>query len=223
MTSEIEAPVSEPRDIYNGVCDAKEWSCGGFRFEQAADYIAQLERLPALATNSQSARKGEHVVTFRATPFREIHKSMWFEDATSLEDVLALWSFCGGQEAVSLVGKVRGPSSGELGYQLVGPSDLEWFLCEAYGRLRKRPVDRQIKSALLTYLEIQHVRPLQLEATLICSVLECLAPIGPPTGDQKRYIPIIDLLSRLPVAQERATRDKIEEVIVFLYGFRHDF
>jgi hypothetical protein len=226
MSPDLEMPSSERIPVYNGVSDEVEWSCAGFRFERAPDYELQLQKLPTspsgFGDNIQPGQKGEHVVTFTAIPLKEPERGMFFEDATSLEDVTALWSFVGRFEVVTPRSNVHRPSGKELNLALVGAEEVAQVVTAAYGRLRARPICRRSRSALLTYLEIRHVRPLQIEAALLCSVLECLAPIGAPSDDRQRYRPIVDLLAALPVAVDIG-RGRIEQLVVVLFGFRNEF
>lgn len=238
LAGEIEADVAKHSAvriaICNGVSDAPEWRCAGFRFTRVLDYERRLKRLPALASRVgerlRPARKGTHVVTFNAqaegaSPPRA---SMFFEDGTALHDVLALWSFAGGREVVPYNSRAHGPTADELGFELVESDGVVDFVGRSYGCVRVRPVDRRIRSAFVTYLEIQHVRPLQLKAALLTSVLECLAPINAPktAQDSKRYEPIVAKLSTLPLLRHMGRRNatpQVERVVVELFRLRNEF
>lgn len=153
---------------------------------------------------------------------------MFFVDGTALHDVLALWSFGGGREVVPYNSRAHWPSSDELGFELVESDEILDYVGRSYGRVRVRPVDRRIRSALLSYLEIQHVRPLQLKAALLTSVLECLAPINAPKAaqDSKRYEPIVAKVSALPLLRHMGRRSAlphIERVVVELFRLRNEF
>jgi hypothetical protein len=151
---------------------------------------------------------------------------MWIRGGKSLHDVLLLWSFPGGLPVLVAPIK-RAPTADERSYALADPDELTSAITAAYRACRLRPVKRRIWSALLTYLEIAHVRPMQLKAVLVTSVLECLAALSMSSGtdeDRSRYQPIISCLAGLPeFANIRVPDGPIEALIVELYRVRNGF
>lgn len=227
-----EAPFSS-KDIYNGEASESEWECGGYRFHKLPDYEQRINELPRLggAKNGESypANPGVHVATFRAEavgPEAE-RLSRWFQHGTSLDDVIALWSFVGGVP-VFVAPLTRPPTADERWYAIAESTEIVNAVKTAYRGCRLRPVTRQAWSSLLTYLEIAHVRPIQVKSVLVTSVLECLAPIGmpAPTGGPEfaRYEPIIEHLAALEILKPlQLQRSSIEALIVALYRIRNGF
>jgi hypothetical protein len=76
---------------------------------------------------------------------------------------------------------------------------------------------------LVTYLELAHQRQLQVNAVLLTSVLECLAPLL--RGDAAtRYQPITTHLASVPViARAALDHGKLETLVVELYKLRNGF
>ncbi|MCL4479095.1 MAG: hypothetical protein M1381_08385 [Deltaproteobacteria bacterium] len=197
-----------------------------------AEYEQRIKELPALGDSSGGrsyrARKGRHIVTFHATQnTSSSQKAMWFKDGNSLDDILALWSFAGGLEVGTSPTKMHCPVANECTYELEDSISIAKFVTDAYGKIRHRPVNRRIKSALLTYLEVRHVRPLQLKVALLTSVLECLAPrISTDYSNKiiKRYKPINDLFFELvAVWNIDVPYNQIELLVVELFRFRNKF
>lgn len=221
----------EPIEILDGEATAVDWACGGYRFRRVENYETQARRLPQLAGKRNGmeydAIDGEHVVTFLAEAIlpEAQRDSRWLKGGSSLHDVLLLWSFVGGLRVYVKPIK-HPPTSDERSYALADADEIENAVTQAYRACRLRAVSRRTYSALLTYLEIAHVRPMQVKAVLIASVLECLAPISAPADadDGARYRPIIDRLAALPsVAEHGVERDAIEALIVELYRIRNGF
>lgn len=225
--------MDELHEVHNGEATDAEWECGGYQFQRVAGYAASAARLPRLAGvrdgRSYLANAGEHVVTFRAQAINQEaeRESRWLKGGTSLHDVLALWSFVGGLPVLVPPIK-RAPTADERGYALADESEVVSAVRDAYRACRLRPVKRRVWSALLTYLEIAHVRPMQLKAVLVTSVLECLAPIsmaiGSESEDRSRYRPIVDYLGSLrSVAGVRIPQPSIESLVVELFRIRNGF
>lgn len=219
-------------EIFNGIADAREWTCQGYRFVRVAEYHAQLERLPDLPSappgGTPIERKGEHVVTFHAyEPDRSPGKSRIYEDGTALHDILTLWTFGGRHEVGTANSNMHGPSIGEKTFALSQPDDIVGLISEGYERIR-RLQDRRIRSALLTYLEIAHVRPLQVKVALITSVFECLTSLRhvprDPNSRSAKYAPIIQSIASMEqIKQIPMEYDFIAELIIELYKMRNAF
>ncbi len=219
--------------IYNGISDIPAWDAGGYHFKRVPEYEQRIKELPALGGSSGGrsyrARKGRHIVTFHATQnAASVHKSMWFEDGDSLYDVLALWSFAGGFEVITSRSKKHCPTANECGYEIADPSSITKLVSEAYGKTQEAPINRLVKSALLTYLEVRHVHPFQLKVALLTSVLECLGHLvkdSCSTRNAKKYKPkIVDLLSAVASEWKSCvTCDQIEAFVVELFQLRNEF
>lgn len=226
MTSDVEI------EVHNGEASEPEWECSGYRFQRVVDYVDRVQRLPRLAGSRNGrvygATPGEHVVTFVAKPVGDesSRPSRWVQGGISLHDVLTLWSFVGGTPV--LVSPIRrAPTADERAYTLAEDDEIVRAIVGAYAACRRRPVKRRVWSALLTYLEIAHVRPVQVKAVLVASVLECLAPLTMSSGseeDRSRYMPIIEHLAGLPqLATLQIPDGSVEALIVELYRLRNGF
>jgi hypothetical protein len=220
--------MTEPVPVHNGRAAGASWKCGGYLFKRVVEYESRIERLPRLAGvrfgASYPARRGAHVVTFEATPVgREAERaSPWLRGGNALHDVLTLWSFA--QAIPVLVPPIkRPPASGDLGYELADDGEMATTVTTAYRECRLRPRRRRVWSALLTYLELAQQRQLQVDAVLLTSVLECLAPL-PRRAAATRYQPIVTHLAAVPVVAAAALdRSKIEMLVVELYKLRNGF
>jgi hypothetical protein len=219
-------------EVYNGEAQEPEWECGGYRFQRTPDYADRVRQLPRLAGSrngiAYEGNVGENVVTFVAEPVNDeaARPSRWLKGGTSLHDVLILWSFVGGVP-VLVPPLRRTPTADERGYVLAEDDEVVPAVVGAYVACRRRPVKRRIWSALLTYLEIAHVRPMQVKAVLVASVLECMAPLAmQPQNeeDRSRYKPIVEDLAALPqLANLKTPKGSVEALIVELYRLRNGF
>lgn len=230
MTNETH-PLST--DVFNGEAVDSVWECGGYQFSRSPDYEHRIQDLPRLGgfknLESFPANLGTHVATFNAVPIHPEaeRSSRWFYDGTSLDDIIALWSFAGGVP-VFVEPLKRPPTADERSYVIAHPNEIVNAVKTAYKGCRQRPVTRQAWSSLLTYLEIAHVRPIQVKSALVTSVLECLAPIGMPSPagspEFARYEPIVEHLASLPLLESRKLqRSSIEALVVALYRVRNKF
>ena len=218
--------------IYNGISDTPEWDAGGYHFTRVPEYEQRIKQLPLLEGSKggeqYQAQEGQHVVTFHATQnAASVQKSMWFEGGDSLNDILALWSFAGGFEVINSRSKNHCPTANECGHEIADSLSIAELVSEAYRRTKDESVDRLVKSALLTYLEVRHVHPLQLKATLLASVIECLDQFHNTDGcnrNFKKHKFIKNLFFELvKIWDVSITCDQIEALVDSLYLFRNKF
>lgn len=215
-------------DVFNGVALEDVWDCGGYRFWKSREYRYLLDELPS----SRPGKAGKHVATFHAEGVdnESSRPSRWITGATSLDEVVALWSFVSGMP-VHIEPIRRGPTANERFYAFGEPHEIVAAITESYSICRRRPRSRKVISAFLTYLEIAHIGPLQIKAVLVTSVLECLAPIRTPSKNvraddesPRRYTPIVKSLCALPVIVNVGVPPwAIERLVVLLYRVRNGF
>lgn len=213
--------------IYNGVSLQQTWSCIGYKFVQAPAYGRRIEQLPRLASTglrNKRARIGRNVVTFSAEATRDERPSIFYSDAKRLDDVLAIWSLVSGL-TVTKAHHERWPTSDDLWFKLADAADVTRCVSESSRKITQRPPRQNVRAAVLVYLEIPHVRTVEVKSALLTTVLECFAPISAPANapDRQRYRPIIEKLLSLASKPDNATPQNIEQLVVALYKIRNGF